>query len=287
MNKKKLSLLLGAGIIVAGIFIAMAPQGDKGNMQQAQPNEAPRQEQQFGQVVAAKRDIPKGTLLTEDAIKAKKVPMQAIGPDDLTSPEQAIGKVSTTDIVVGETITKTKTMVRASEMKLSMKVPDGKRAVTISIDQLASLENMVKPSDKVDVIGTFVLQPKTPPIVVPMFEDVLILAVGKSMATYAQAPEYKSITMALTSKESTLLLYATQLGKLNLLLRSPLDSSTSRVKEAITIDKLWQTLLNVGMQQQTAEPEPKQAVQQAPAPAPEAEVEVYSGGTTAGSQRKK
>jgi pilus assembly protein CpaB len=285
IDKKKLNLALGGVILLIGGYLAMTmmngPQQEQGAPQEMPQQQAP-QEIPMGLVVVASKDIPKGTLVLGEMIKQKRVPGQMIGPEDLEGPEYAIGKVATVDIVVGEQITRPKLMVKPSEMKLSLKVPDGKRGLTIPIDKLASLENMIKPGDKVDVIGTFPFQNQQP-VVVPMFEDVLILAVGRTMAEYAAEAGYETITMALSSKEATLLLFATQLGKLNLLLRSPLDTKTSRVKEPITLEKLWATLFNINVQQQQEKQQGGSSQEQRevlPAKAtPEQKIEVYSGGS--------
>ena len=103
------------------------------------------------------------------------------------------------------------------------------------------------------------------------------------MAEYAAQGGYKTITMALKPKEAHLTLYATQMGKLNLLLRSPLDSKKVRATDPITMDKLWATLFNVSAEQQAAA-DAAAAKQRAAAEAaavqnaPEPEIQIYSGG---------
>lgn len=273
MDKKKLNLIIAGLIILVGGFLAMNMMGPKPEPMPPQGGQVPAQSArpqapQYSQAVFAKRDIPKGSLITEDMVKAKRIPAHTQGADDILYDSHVIGKVATVNIVIGEKITKGRVQVKPSEMKLAMKVPDGKRAVTIPIDKLASLEGMIKPGDNVDIVGTFPFQNQQP-VVVPMFENVLILAVGRTMTEYAAQGGYGTITMALTQKESTLLLYSTQLGKLNLLLRSPLDSKKSQVKEAITMDKLWATLFNVSQQQQSEMQQQQQgaALQQQQGPA--------------------
>lgn len=266
MDKKKLNLIIAALILIVGGFLAMnmmAPKEEPMPQQaQQQQQERPRPKApQYSQAVFAKRDIPKGTLITEEFIKVKKIPAHTQGGDDILYDSHVVGKVATVNIVIGEKITKGRVQVKPSEMKLARKIPDGKRAITIPIDKLASLEGMIKPGDSVDIIGTFPYQNKQP-VVVPMFENVPILAVGRTMTEYAAQGGYASITMALNQKESTLLLYATQLGKLNLLLRSPLDSKKSQVKEPITLEKLWGTLFNVSQQQQQQPSRQQGAAQQ-------------------------
>lgn len=284
MEKKKLNLIIGAVIMIVGVFLALnmmneqqpAPSPQAGQPQQQRSPRAP----QYAEVVVAKKDIPKGSLVTEEYVKTKKVAVQTIGKEDMFELDQAIGKVSTVNIVVGERITKGRVEVKPPEDKLAFRVPDGHRAVTIPIDALASLEGMIKPGDRVDIIGTFPFQNKQP-VVVPMFEDVIILATGRTMAAYASQGGYKSITMALKSNEAQILLFATQLGKLNLLLRSPLDSATSRVKEPLTMDKLWAALFNVSMQQQQQAQQGQQPQQPMTAEPieKEPEIEIFSGGS--------
>lgn len=286
MDKKKQKLMIGIAVLIVGGFLVFnmtAP------VQQAPVQQAAAQQRsapapvQYMPVVFAKKDIVKGSLILEEMVKMKNVPANTVKEEDLTSLDYAVGKVSTVDIVVGERVTKGRVMVRPSEAKLSKKVPDGKRAVTIPIDALASLEGMIKPGDRVDVVGNFPFQQKQP-VIVAMFEDVLVLAVGRVMAEYAAQGGYKSITMALAPEEAHLLLFATQIGKLTLLLRSPLDSKKARVNEPITMDKLWSKLFNISEEQKqeaaarAMEVEAQQRAQQEAQQQQQPQINFYSGG---------
>jgi len=283
MDKKKLNLIIGFGILMVGGFIVVNMMGSQQEVveEAPQPPPQPNIEPQLGMVVIARKDILKNTLITADEVKMKQAYEHEIKPDEYRSIDHVVGKVATVDIIVGERITRGRVMLKPSEQSLSGKVPDGKRAITIPIDKIASLEGMIKPNDRLDVIGMFSFGEKQQ-VVVPMFEDILVLAVGRTMAAYAAEGGYSTITIALEPKQATLLIFAMQLGPapLRMLLRSPTDSQKSPTKEPVTMETLWATLFNVQQQQLVAQQQESQVqpVQQMIKPEPEDEIEVYSAG---------
>jgi len=284
MDKKKLNLILGAVLLLGAAFFAvtsMTPQQEEPAQTQTQAP-TPPPPPQLTSVVVARKDIPKNTLITADEVKQKQTYMHELKPDDYQSIDHVIGKVATVDIIVGEKITRGRVMVKPSEQSLSMKVPEGKRALTIPIDKIASLEGMIKPNDRLDIIGKFAFG-QNQSVVVPMFEDILVLAVGRTMAAYAAEGGYTSITVALEPDQGPLLIFALQLGQVQMLLRSPTDSQKSKVKMPVTMETLMATLFNVQQQQIQAVQQQPQQQQAAPAPQtrmpePEDEIEVYTAG---------
>ena len=292
MEKKKF-LFLGVGVILivaAGFLllnkggsenIPLPPQQSMGDYsaQPAQPA--------YSMIVVASQDITKNAVITPDMVKEKKVPGSTTLDGDMESKDAVIGKIATSDIVVGEKITRDKISVRPDVQKLSAKIPDGYRAVTIPIEKLASLEGMIHPEDKVDIIGTFPFtqnmggQSVTQQGLVPRFENVEILAVGNVILPFQQVANYGSITLALSPEESSLLLYAIQMGKIRLLLRSPEDTSVSRQRLPVTTEVLWQKLLAISQQQQQQYQQQQPPEQQPVAPAVQEKprVEIFVGGS--------
>jgi len=234
------------------------------------------------EVVIAKVDIPQGTKITKSMIALARLPEQKVSKNALIYPESAIGKIALVDILKGQQILSSQLRMSYQGKTLSTITPQGKRAVTISLDKVSSMAGMLSEGDRVDIIGIFpysqTIEGKTytQKVVVPMFEDVLVLSVGqkksvskkgrKSMFTQTTTSSPTTITLALLPEEANLLLYALEIGKIKLLLRSPLDDRKLTRKEPITMDKLWEKLLSL-----------KKEITPPPPPPPPKEVEIYKG----------
>jgi pilus assembly protein CpaB len=158
------------------------------------------------------------------------------------------------------------------ETSLSMKVPAGKRAISVPIDNISSVGGMVKPGDHVDIVGWVPIpalgpdgKQTTQMSPMSLFQDVLVLAVGQDFTSGAKGSSSSSnlITFALAPQEASLIAFVQEQGKIRLILRSPGDT---QVQPAVPVS--WETLFRTVMpqafqqqpeeQQETAAPRPQQ-----------------------------
>ena len=177
--------------------------------------------------------------------------------------------VTVAPIAKGEQITASKVArSKKNELKkeggLAENTPGGKRAVTISVDNINSLAGMLMPGNYVDVIAvvpaaagqTSVSKQVRQASMMPMFQKVLVLAVGQDIAggISASAGEEKKrdanqlITLALTPREANFVEFVQEQGKIRLMLRSPSDSSIEPAQLAN-----WDTLLSYVLPQQSSD----------------------------------
>jgi len=218
-------------------------------------------------VLVAKEDIPAGAMIDPNKLEVKIVPKQYLQPQAATSLDRIAGMLTLTTISKGEQITLSKLSFKqaAGGGGLAGLTPVGKRAVTISVDNLASLAGMLKPGDYVDVIAMVPIpvqapgskQMTTQAAVVPLFQNVLVLAVGQQTGAApvaseaggryaAPAPKEASplITLALSPQEASLIAFVEEQGKIRLVLRSPADSQTQSIQPTS-----WESLLQYIMPQ--------------------------------------
>ncbi len=248
-------------------------------------------------VLVAKQDIPKGSAMSPDLFEPKIVPKEYVAPQAVTSIDRISGMVAVVPISKGEQIVLSKlTFPREVQTGggLADATPPGKRAITITVDNMTSVAGMVRPGNHVDILASIPVpgvgaggKPSAQLATVPLLQNVLILAVGQQISTgipqeQGSAGRYEKtaqpqpaqkidlpslITIALTPQEANLAAFVQEQGKMRLILRSPADSQTQAI-QPITWEALFQYLA------------PKEAVK--PAPKPSAEepigyVEVYRG----------
>lgn len=268
-------------LIVAGVLGLIATFLINSYLQQQ--SEQARQRAIAGQkslvtVILAKQDIAANVALTENMLKEEVLPKNIAQPRAATSIDRVAGRVSLAPIAKGEQVLLNKIALSGQEVTLSSKIPRGKRAITVSIDNISSVGGMIRPGDHADIVGMVPLPAMTPEgkqvsqmTTLPLFQDVLVIAVGQDFSTGGgkrEGPSSPAITFALTPQEANIIAFVQEQGRIRLILRSPEDTQTQPVTPAS-----WDTVLRTVMPQAFVE-QPKD---QQRLPPPTKKVEIYRG----------
>lgn len=252
MDKRMLNLIIGIGLAVIAILLIHTKMQQDQRLIQQLINEG-----KILEVVVARTDIPKERIITQDMIVLSRIRSNSYQPGDLTSLDSAINKFAMVDVLKGQHINSNMVRSLAGAKFLSQRIPKGMRAMTIPVDKISSIEGLIKPSDHVDVIGTFVISGQN--LVVTLFQGVRILATGKNLSPYRINSSADTITVALKPDDIKLLTYVLESGyKLRLALRAPLDSSQDIGYSGVTFETLMKRL---GMWAQPPQVEKKQTLE--------------------------
>ena len=232
------------------------------------------------EVLVAAKDIPEGTTVDATHLAMAKVPEKFVQPYAIRNPAEVIGKTTVAPIAEGEQLLATK--VRPPEevpsgTTLSTTMPKGRRAVTITVDALTGVGGFVRPGDMVDVLWT--VQPggkgqEEQVVTLTLFQDIPVLAVGPEAVGVRSPPrpkepasgdaaQHSTVTLGMTPKETALLLYVREQGRIQLSLRPRADKGQQVEVPPANMSTLMQSVLG------------KDAV--APPPKPPRHVEVYKG----------
>jgi pilus assembly protein CpaB len=302
MQKQRIVLIIG---LVLGVVVVFLIQVYLTQQRQIASEEARREVAKLKAdqtaVLVAKEDIPKGALIKPELLMTKVLSSPETMPQAATSLDRIAGMVALVDIPKGQQITlNTLAFPRklGSGGGLAEAIPPGKRAITINVDSsMSSLVGMIKPGDHVDIIATLPIPVQvtenkqvTQVASVPLFQDVLILAVGQETGavrvTETQEGRYDKeqavpqkkeisslITLALTPQEASLIAFVQEQGKIRLVLRSPVDSQLQPLGP-ISWDALFQFLTPKDL---ASKQKPKEEVKSIPEPPPTGYVEIYRG----------
>lgn len=213
------------------------------------------------EVVVAAADLPAGSVLKHDDLARKMVFQRSVGARVIMpeSVREIIGKKLLFNLNRGDPVQWSDIDVPyREEIGLAETVAPGMRALSISVDAVSSVSGMVKPNDRVDVLGTFSFPSPANPdemetVTLTVLQDVTVLATGQRMALQtsffpedraARAPRgYSSITFEVTPREAELLVFAqTMRGQLYLSLRNPADVSFVSDMPHINFDHLQNKL---------------------------------------------
>lgn len=278
IEKQKLILLIGGIILgIAAIVMGKIYMDQKVAARTQDVTERAKMEiANQTAVLVAKQDIPQGAVIDSGMLDTSIIPNKFVQPQAVSSLDRIAGMVAVAPISKGEQVSLSKlTKERRVDTGggLAGATPSGKRAISITADNIASLSGMVNPGDYVDVLAIIQVPMQgqdgrvaSQVAIIPLFQNVLVLAVGQNIGAvaapggrYAEAPPPAAggglITLALGPQEANLVAFVQEQGKMRLLMRSPADAKVEPLALAT-----WDTLLQYIMpQRQKSEPEEKRA----------------------------
>lgn len=281
MQKQRIILISGVLLGIMAIFSIKVYMDNQQKliMQQAQ-EELKKRTKNSVSVLYAKANIGRGSTIDADSFEAKIIPKEYADPQAVTSLDRISGMTTIVDITKGEQITLNKLNYTGGiSGGLAEATPMGKRAVTVSVDNVSALAGMLRPGNYVDVL-TMVPVPMmgadgkqvSQLITVPLFQNVLVLAVGRQIENvtartadrYGQQEEKKEssplVTLALNPQETNLIAYVQEQSKIKLVLRSTADAKIEPMKPA-TLDTLLSYIFPPQPQPPKKEEPPKHFVE--------------------------
>lgn len=194
--------------------------------------------------VAAKTLPPKHKIANED-IKVVKVTREYLNSKAILNSADIVGKYLQDSVIEGEQILKDR-LVDENKLTLVYKVPEGKRAVSINVNEQIEVGNLIKPGDSVDVIASFEKEEidekqtkkEYPRITKTILQNIKILAIGQEMYTFDEKGKElpKTVTLAVDPEEAEKLVYASEFAILRLALRGVDDDKTSATQGALRND---------------------------------------------------
>ncbi|WP_054752318.1 Flp pilus assembly protein CpaB [Piscibacillus salipiscarius] len=122
----------------------------------------PTEEAPMVDVVTLAQDIEENQKITEEDLQFQTLPKDQVHPSAIKSLEEVKGKFATADMVTGELLLSHRLKSSQEEKaRVSRKVTDGHRAVSIGVDIVRSVSNLIQPEDYVDVIFTYETKDET------------------------------------------------------------------------------------------------------------------------------
>jgi pilus assembly protein CpaB len=151
-NRRLMLLALFAGIVAAIlIYTALSRGSEATSGADGAASTAP--------AVVAKQDIPARTKITSDMVEVRQMPTDDLSELAYTDLTQVVGRVSRYPIATNEQVLSTKVVSLESAAEtgdsLSYVIPEGRRGISIEVNEVVSSGGLVLPGDYVDIIGVF------------------------------------------------------------------------------------------------------------------------------------
>jgi len=190
-------------------------------------------------VVVPKVAINKNQKITKEILEFKEVEIDSIHPEAIKTMEEIEGKYALTDMKKGEALFLDRFLDQYKEDKfVTRKIREGYRAVSIEVNIVESVTNLIEPEDNVDVIfSEEIVQDGAEKKVKTeiLLENTRVLAVGKRLNEKENKDvketndndnevEYISVTLELKPQDIVKLINADERGSIKLTLRSKIFS---------------------------------------------------------------
>lgn len=187
-------------------------------------------------VVVPKQIIKKNQKVTKDMLEIRDLSVDSVHADAVKTMEEIVGSYALTDMLQGEIlfVSRFANQFKESEV-VTRKIREGLRAVSIEVNFVESVSNLIEPEDYVDVVFSEKLRTDGTSITVAtqiIFENVRVLAVGKRISAKEEqsvsengatieenTAEYISVTLELKPADAARLINNDERGNLKLILR--------------------------------------------------------------------
>jgi len=261
MRNSKAFLIIGVALVLALGAVVMAAKwmGEQG------PSGT--------RVVVAVANINQGSRLAPTSLQLADWPATSVPPGAITDLKALEGRIARAEILVGEPVTESKLAPKGTLGGLSALITEGKRAITVRVNDVIGVAGFTLPGNYVDIIVSTETMPdpnatraREQSISKIVLERILVLAVAQEVNRDETKPKVvNAVTLEVTPSEAEKLDLARSVGTLSLALRNQVDPAAAATLGA-TKENLLPAVAAAPPPVVRAPPRPR--VQQARAPAP-------------------
>ena len=197
-------------------------------------------------VVVASQDIAEGTVVSFDMVSQRAVPEQFV-TSSVVKPDSAsyiVNQKVLVPVQAGDPMLWSQFETTKAAERLSTKVQKSARAITIEASKTTAVGGWVRPSDHVDIIGSFKDPQTNESVAVTLMQNVIVLATGKITGTTnvnlipENQRDYTTVSLMVIPEEAEIVALATELGSLTLSLRNEDDVDVIEDRGRATINTL-------------------------------------------------
>ena len=206
-------------------------------------------EEALGELVVAARDLQAGHPLTAEDLRIGRWPQSSVPRGAFSSIEALLEQrsVPLTSMVAGEALVAGRVSTPHSGVGIAARLKPGQRALALRVDESLTEAKMIYPGARVDLLATFSssgssqrARTKT------LLQNLTVLAVGGKIDPIAVLRRDKAkegagassgkgddvVTLAVSAEQAELMTLARREGKIDVVLRSPLDEQRVRTPGA-------------------------------------------------------
>jgi pilus assembly protein CpaB len=180
------------------------------------------------QIVVAAADVNLGQRLVPDMLKLAEWPADSLPPGALLTPAKLQGRVLKSSVLRGEPLTEAKLAPVGTLGGLSALISEGRRAITVRVNDVVGVAGFALPGNFVDIIVHTQSEAagggRDQAISKIVLERMLVLAVAQEVSRDDTKPRVvNAVTLEVTPEQAEKLDLARSVGTLSLALRNQID----------------------------------------------------------------
>ena len=187
-----------------------------------------------GRIAVAAADISLGQRLTPEMFKLAEWPADSVPKGAFSDPQKLGGRVLKSNLQMGEPVSEAKLAPSGTLGGLSALITEGKRAITVRVNDVIGVAGFALPGNYVDIIvsmqkdaapGSTMREQSISKIVL---ERILVLAVAQEVNRDETKPKVvNAVTLEVTPEQAEKLDLARSVGSLSLALRNQVDPQSA------------------------------------------------------------
>lgn len=232
----------------------------------------------MGRIAVAHADIPIGARLSPQMVRLAEWPRASVPAGAFTATDGLDGRVVTVAVQRGEPLTEARLAPVGARAGLSAVVPEGKRAMTVRVNDVVGVAGFALPGTYVDVLVNTQDEggrrgDADRSISKIVLERILVLAVAQEADRDASRPKVVSaVTLEVTPAQAERLDLARSVGTLSLVLRNQTDPQAATTSGATKAELLGLTTVSSpAPARKPVQTAPARALATAPPPVPAAQ----------------
>ena len=185
-------------------------------------------------IAVVAREVNLGQKLNADMLKLVDWPANSIPPDSFKDLAELNGRVTKVSLQVGEPIMASKLAPVGTQGGLSAVIAEGKRAITVRVNDVVGVAGFALPGNFVDIIVNTQKDVgnnenrQSQDISKIVLEHILVLAVAQEVGRDETKPKVvNAVTLEVTPQQAEMIDLARSVGELSLVLRNQADPENS------------------------------------------------------------
>jgi len=200
-----------------------------------------------GRIAVAMSDVSLGQRLTPAMFKLVEWPADSVPKGAFADPEKLAGRVLKTNLLMGEPVSEAKLAPVGTLGGLSALITDGKRAITVRVNDVIGVAGFALPGNYVDIIVSTqqdvpagaAMGTREQNISKIVLERILVLAVAQEVNRDETKPKVvNAVTLEVTPEQAEKLDLARSVGTLSLALRNQIDPQPASTSGATKVTLL-------------------------------------------------
>jgi pilus assembly protein CpaB len=198
-----------------------------------------------GRIVVAASDVNLGQRLTPDMLKLADWPVDSLPKGAYNDPQQVTGRVLKSSVLRGEPVSDAKLAPAGTLGGLSALITEGKRAITVRVNDVIGVAGFALPGNYVDIIVSTQkdvgagADTRSQSISKIVLERILVLAVAQEVNRDETKPKVvNAVTLEVSPEQAEKLDLARSVGSLSLALRNQVDPQSALTEGATKLTLL-------------------------------------------------